>query len=100
MSMLVLTRKQGEQLVIGDNIKVGVVQITGHKVVLSFEAPGAIRILRAELGNWQEGMAARALDPADDDLRTKPAEWDELRFGDARKRASAGHKKLKRRIQA
>jgi len=51
--------KQGEKVVIGDNITVGVVQITGHNVVLSFEAPNSTRILRAELGSWQEGLASR-----------------------------------------
>jgi carbon storage regulator len=54
MSMLVLTRKQGENVVIGDNIMVGVVQVKGNKVVLSFDAPAKVRILRGELGKWHD----------------------------------------------
>jgi carbon storage regulator CsrA len=81
--MLVLTRKQGEKVVIGDNIMVGVVQVAGNKVVLSFDAPGEVRILRAELGTWQDRYTARHLDPSDPDLKERPTEWEELNFSPA-----------------
>ncbi|MBI2807510.1 MAG: carbon storage regulator [Planctomycetes bacterium] len=47
--MLVLTRKPGEKLVIGNNIVVTVVMIEGNKVRLGVEAPSAIRVDRQEV---------------------------------------------------
>lgn len=38
--MLVLSRKKGERILIGENIVVQVVEIRGDKVRLGFEAPG------------------------------------------------------------
>ncbi len=49
--MLVLTRKLGEKLVIGDNIVVTVVQLAGNKVRLSIDAPADVRVLRSELAD-------------------------------------------------
>lgn len=47
--MLVLTRKVGEKIVIGDNIVVTVVAIQGHKIRLGIDAPREINIARSEL---------------------------------------------------
>lgn len=47
--MLVLTRKQNEEIVIGDNVKVTVLQIKGNSIRLGIEAPKEVRIVRAEL---------------------------------------------------
>jgi carbon storage regulator len=47
--MLVLSRKVGERLVIGDNITVVVNRIAGNRVTLGIEAPGDVRIVRGEL---------------------------------------------------
>lgn len=47
--MLVLSRKIGEKLVIGDNITVVVSKIAGNRVTLGIEAPGDVRIVRGEL---------------------------------------------------
>jgi carbon storage regulator len=47
--MLVLTRKRGEKVVIGNGITVTVVSVLGNKVRLAFDAPAQVRILRAEL---------------------------------------------------
>ena len=58
--MLVLTRKAGEKLVIGNNIVVTVVQIAGNKVRVSIDAPADVRILRGELGCWIDAPAADA----------------------------------------
>ena len=49
--MLVLTRKPGEKVLIGDGINVTVAEINGNKVRLGFEAPDDVRILRAELAS-------------------------------------------------
>ena len=47
--MLVLNRKIGEQVYIGDNIIVTVVNIDRGRITLGFEAPRDVPILRAEL---------------------------------------------------
>lgn len=47
--MLVLSRKEGERLVIGDNITVTINRISGNKVVVGIEAPREVRVIRGEL---------------------------------------------------
>jgi carbon storage regulator CsrA len=69
MSMLVLTRKLGEKVVIGGNITLTVVEIRGNQIRLAFDAPHQVRILRGELVGKQD---QELLDP---DLEAKPAEW-------------------------
>ena len=47
--MLILQRKAGESLVIGDDITVRVISVDGTRVRLAIDAPGNIPILRSEL---------------------------------------------------
>jgi carbon storage regulator len=47
--MLVLSRKVGEELVIGDNIRVVINQISGNRVTVGIVAPSDVRIIRGEL---------------------------------------------------
>jgi carbon storage regulator len=47
--MLVLSRKIGEKLVIGDNITLVVSRVAGNRVTLGIEAPADVRIVRGEL---------------------------------------------------
>ncbi|WP_295748460.1 carbon storage regulator [uncultured Oscillibacter sp.] len=47
--MLILQRKPGESLVIGENISISVVSIEGGRVRLAISAPQEISILRSEL---------------------------------------------------
>lgn len=47
--MLVLSRKVGEKLVIGDGIVITVNRIAGGRVSLGIEAPPHVRIVRGEL---------------------------------------------------
>ena len=47
--MLVLTRKIGEKITIGDNICVTLVDIDQNRVRLGIEAPQDVKIFRAEL---------------------------------------------------
>jgi len=50
--MLVLSRKVGEIIHIGDNITVQVVEVRGNKVRVGILAPQEIVVLRGEL--WEE----------------------------------------------
>lgn len=47
--MLVLSRKEGERLVIGDNVVITVNRISGNRITLGIDAPREIRIVRGEL---------------------------------------------------
>jgi carbon storage regulator CsrA len=47
--VLVLTRKLGEQIVIGNNIRLTVVGIRGERVRLAVRAPPETRVRRGEL---------------------------------------------------
>jgi carbon storage regulator len=47
--MLVLTRKVGEKILIGDDITITVVDIGKSRLKLGIEAPAGHRILRSEL---------------------------------------------------
>lgn len=47
--MLVLSRKVGERIWIGENIAVTVVRITGGGVRLGIEAPAELPVVREEL---------------------------------------------------
>lgn len=47
--MLVLSRKIGEKIVIGDGIEVTVVEIKGRQVRLGIEAPAKVPVWRGEL---------------------------------------------------
>jgi len=47
--MLVLTRKVGEKIYLGENIVVTVTAVSGQQVRLGFTAPPEIAILRNEL---------------------------------------------------
>lgn len=47
--MLVLSRKVGERIHIGDDVFVEVRRVSGNRVTLAVNAPRAIRVLRGEL---------------------------------------------------
>ena len=47
--MLILTRKLGERITIGDNIVITLLEITGSQVRLGIEAPKGISIHRQEI---------------------------------------------------
>ena len=47
--MLVLTRKVGEEIIIGDDIHVKVVAVQGDRVRLGIEAPRSIPVDRLEV---------------------------------------------------
>lgn len=47
--MLALTRKVGEQIIIGDNIVITIVDIRGDSIRVALEAPKEIKIYRGEI---------------------------------------------------
>jgi len=47
--MLVLSRKVGEKIVVGDNITITIKRLAGNRVSLGIEAPPEVPIVRHEL---------------------------------------------------
>ena len=50
--MLVLSRRRGEQIVIGDGVKLSVARIRGGRVQLVIEAPDDLKIVRKEIAGF------------------------------------------------
>lgn len=57
--MLVLSRKIGEKVVIGDGIVVVVKRILGQRVTFGIEAPDSVRIVRGELPRFESAPSAQ-----------------------------------------
>lgn len=58
--MLVLTRKPGETVMLGENIQVKIVSVDGEQVKIGIEAPKSLKIYRREVYDAirQENKAA------------------------------------------
>lgn len=54
--MLILTRKIGETIVIGDDVKITILGIKGHQVRLGIEAPTSISVHRLEVFEKIKGI--------------------------------------------
>lgn len=62
--MLILQRKPGESLVIGENITVSVVSVDGGRARLAISAPPEISILRSELLDARRANQDSAIEEA------------------------------------
>jgi carbon storage regulator len=63
--MLVLSRRPGESIAIGDNIRLTIVEVSGDRVKVGIQAPQDVIILRQELCDAveAENRAARQVRP-------------------------------------
>jgi carbon storage regulator len=59
VTMLVLSRLEGESLVIGDNIRVTILEVDGSRIRVGIEAPRDIQVWREEL--LRDDLAESAL---------------------------------------
>ena len=66
--MLILTRKQGESVAIGDDIQVTVVEIQGKQVKLGVKAPREVSVHRQEIYEKIQQENIRASQVQDLDL--------------------------------
>jgi carbon storage regulator len=57
--MLVLTRKGGEKVLIGDGITITILSTDGGRIRIGIEAPEDVNILRGELVACQAPMSLR-----------------------------------------
>lgn len=62
--MLILQRKPGESLVIGEEITISVVSVEGGRVRLAISAPPEVSILRSELLDAKEANRDSAAEEA------------------------------------
>ena len=67
--MLVLTRRLGESINIGDEIKITVVDIDGKQVKIGIEAPRDVSIFREEVYDRIKRENIRASEASMDDLK-------------------------------
>ena len=51
---LVLRRKVGEEIAVGDDVVIGVVEVNNNAVKLAIKAPKSVNILRRELEKKKE----------------------------------------------
>jgi carbon storage regulator len=63
LTMLILSRKVGERIVIGSDITVVVSRVSGDRVTLGLEAPSNVHILRGELRPFDEQERAEKTAP-------------------------------------
>ena len=63
--MLLLTRKLGENIRIGDDVKITIVEVKGNHVKLGIEAPPSVKVHREEIYEriQEENRRSRGLDP-------------------------------------
>ena len=71
--MLVLTRKPGQSIMIGDGIEVQLLSVAGEKVRLGITAPREVSIFRNEVYDRIEGEDHGGGDPLEDDDGTNEA---------------------------
>ena len=62
--MLVLSRQRDESIMIGDDVKITVVEIRGNKVKLGIEAPTSVKVHRKEI--YQAIKRQETADEGDD----------------------------------
>jgi carbon storage regulator len=65
--MLVLTRKPGQSIMIGDGVEVQVLSVAGEKVRLGITAPRDVSIFRNEVYDRIESESTGGDDDDDDD---------------------------------
>ncbi|AMV32868.1 hypothetical protein VN12_12140 [Pirellula sp. SH-Sr6A] len=72
--MLVLSRKEGERIVIGENITLVVSRISGNRVAIGIEAPKDVTVVRGELKESDFAVEGGSSNPlSTKSLQGKPA---------------------------
>jgi carbon storage regulator len=65
--MLIITRRPGEKIMLGDDIVVHVMEIVGNSVRVGIQAPRSVPVYREEIWNAvrEENQAAAGAAPAE-----------------------------------
>ena len=77
--MLILTRKPNESVVVGDQIRVVVVEVKGRQVRLGVEAPEDTKIYRGEIFDRIQAENSRASQVRTADLSSAVNLWSRIR---------------------
>jgi carbon storage regulator len=64
LPMLILTRRPGESIQVGENIEISILEIRGNQVRIGINAPPDVLVLRSEL--------VEAARPGDDNRSSSP----------------------------
>ena len=75
--MLVLTRKLGESIVIGNNVRVTILEMQGKQIRLGIEAPPEISVHRGEVYERIEAENRLAAETVHSDLKELKRLWDQ-----------------------
>ena len=73
--MLILTRKSGEALFIGDDIRITILEIRGKQIRLGIEAPTNVVVLREEIYQRIQAENLQAAEARDLDLKKIAQLW-------------------------
>ncbi len=79
--MLILTRKVGESIMVGDHVRVVVVEVKGRQVRIGVEAPGETKIYRGEIFERIQEENSRASQAGADAVKRAADLWSRLRPG-------------------
>ena len=75
---MVLSRKTGETIRIGEDVILQIRRVSGKRVVLAIKAPRNVRILRGELRAFDDGFCEEpmVMPNRNDSLPSRPIEYD------------------------
>ncbi|ATD80358.1 MULTISPECIES: carbon storage regulator CsrA [Desulfovibrio] len=77
--MLILTRRPGESLYLGENIRITVLGMQGKQVKLGLEVPGDTTVYREEVYKRVVEENRRALETSNNDLMVAAELWHETK---------------------
>ena len=69
--MLVIARKTGERICLGDDVTITVLGVTGETVRLGIDAPPEIKVFRHEIYEQVSAENRKAAEASIDDLPTR-----------------------------
>lgn len=73
--MLILTRKSGESIKIGDEITISVIEVRGHQVRLGIDAPRDVVVHREEIYEMIQEQNRLAAEQSPFDLAAVKSVW-------------------------
>jgi carbon storage regulator len=77
--MLILTRKLGESITIGDDIKITFLETKGKQIRVGIDAPPHVAVHREEIYHLIKEQNIRALQGVNIEKETLPGMWDGLK---------------------
>lgn len=77
--MLILTRKLGESITIGSDIKITLLEIKGKQIRIGIEAPPDVIVHREEVFRLIQEQNIQAAVSAHRDMQELPDLWDKLK---------------------